>query len=197
MESKRNDSAADGPNLRPAAVAALLVLLAALAAWGRVADERSRVIPSPAPAREARLCAGIEIDGQMLGLAFGESWPELAASAVGKLGLPAGCAPLVSAKRERGALLRFSSDGEGGCRRAEADVLAAPARLLCGAGLDVNRDAASDLELLPGVGPVKAGALVESRERDGPFECREDLERVRGIGPKIAKRIGPWLDGIE
>jgi competence ComEA-like helix-hairpin-helix protein len=183
--------------LRSLAVAVAMALLAGLAAWGRLADERSRRIAGPGPLPEPRLCAGIEVDGELLGLAFGDTWEALAASAVERLGLPVGCPPPVDAERERGALLRFETDGRGGCGRTGVSVLPAPARLLCGAGLDVNRDGARDLELLPGVGPVRAGALVESRERDGPFEGRADLERVRGIGPKTAARIAPWLDGME
>jgi competence ComEA-like helix-hairpin-helix protein len=182
---------------RPLAIAALIALLAGATLWARFANERSGEAPFPGPAPEALLCAGIEVDGEPLGLASGDTWEDLAAAAVERVGLPAGCAPLIAAGRERGALLRFAVDREGGCEQSGAAVLPAPARLLCGAGLDVNRDSARDLELLPGVGPVRAGALVDSRERDGPFRNRADLERVRGIGPQTALRIALWLDGID
>jgi competence protein ComEA len=54
-------------------------------------------------------------------------------------------------------------------------------------------DEATEAELLsiPGVGPVLAAAIVEERER-GPFEVVTDLQRVRGIGPRIASRIARY-----
>lgn len=49
--------------------------------------------------------------------------------------------------------------------------------------VDVNRAAAFELETLPGVGPATAAAIIEERERNGPFATVADLERVPGIGP--------------
>ncbi|MHC4225427.1 MAG: ComEA family DNA-binding protein [Planctomycetota bacterium] len=54
---------------------------------------------------------------------------------------------------------------------------------------DVNRSPARHLLLLPGVGPVRAGAIVSERDGSGPFEGLEDLQRVRGIGPKIVEGL--------
>lgn len=51
-----------------------------------------------------------------------------------------------------------------------------------GALIDVNRASASELEELPGVGPVTAEAIVAHREQNGPFTSVEDLLDVRGIG---------------
>ena len=49
--------------------------------------------------------------------------------------------------------------------------------------IDVNAATASELESLPGVGPATATAIVDERERNGPFLDVADLERVPGIGP--------------
>lgn len=49
--------------------------------------------------------------------------------------------------------------------------------------LDVNRADAVALTALPGVGESMAQAIVEERERNGPFFYPEDLCAVRGIGP--------------
>ncbi len=46
----------------------------------------------------------------------------------------------------------------------------------------VNRASATDLERLPGVGPVLAERIVAHREENGPFEEVEDLLEVTGIG---------------
>lgn len=48
--------------------------------------------------------------------------------------------------------------------------------------VDLNRASASDLEQLPGVGPVLAERIVAHRESHGPFDQVEDLLDVPGIG---------------
>lgn len=59
--------------------------------------------------------------------------------------------------------------------------------------IDLNRAGAEQLQALPGIGPARARAIVESRERDGLFESVEDLERIRGIGPRTVAQIEPWV----
>jgi len=49
--------------------------------------------------------------------------------------------------------------------------------------VDINRADATELQRLPGIGPVLASAIIEERRRNGLFEAPEDLLRVRGIGP--------------
>jgi competence ComEA-like helix-hairpin-helix protein len=66
------------------------------------------------------------------------------------------------------------------------------ARLLFGAGLDPNRATAAELALLPGVGPVRAAAIVAARRRE-PFERPEDLQRVHGIGPRTVEKLRAWV----
>jgi len=48
--------------------------------------------------------------------------------------------------------------------------------------VDVNTATADQLEVLPGIGPTLAGAIVQERERNGPFRSIDDLTRVPGIG---------------
>jgi len=59
--------------------------------------------------------------------------------------------------------------------------------------IDLNTATAAQLETLRGVGPATASAIVEDRERHGPFASVADLERVPGIGPAklaaIADRV--------
>jgi len=45
------------------------------------------------------------------------------------------------------------------------------------------------LDLLPGVGPVLATRLVTARREHGPFRSWDDVDRVRGIGPKTIERL--------
>lgn len=51
-----------------------------------------------------------------------------------------------------------------------------------GAPLDLNRATASELESLPGVGPMIAAAIVEHRDTQGPFRSVDGLLEVPGIG---------------
>lgn len=48
--------------------------------------------------------------------------------------------------------------------------------------IDVNTADAALLETLPGVGPATAAAIIDHRERNGPFASVEGLLDVRGIG---------------
>jgi competence protein ComEA len=50
------------------------------------------------------------------------------------------------------------------------------------APLDLNRATAEQLEQLPGIGPATAAAIVEHRERHGPFASVDALTDVSGIG---------------
>ena len=62
-----------------------------------------------------------------------------------------------------------------------------------GCGVDLNTASAVELERLPGLGPVKSRRVVEDRRRRGPFRCLEDLERVKGVGPKTLERLRAYL----
>ncbi|WP_218081148.1 phospholipase D-like domain-containing protein [Anthocerotibacter panamensis] len=48
----------------------------------------------------------------------------------------------------------------------------------------INSATPADLKALPGIGPVTARALVEYRTAHGPFHTLEDLQQVKGFGPK-------------
>lgn len=84
----------------------------------------------------------------------------------------------------------------GGVRAAVDRNLARKRRasrpLAPGERLDPNRAPAVELDRLPGVGPTTARAIVDARE-EGAFRWREDLLRVRGVGPATLGKIGPHL----
>lgn len=46
-------------------------------------------------------------------------------------------------------------------------------------------DAATLAQELEGIGPVKAQAIVEYRQKNGPYRAAEDLLKVQGIGQRV------------
>ncbi len=49
--------------------------------------------------------------------------------------------------------------------------------------VDLNHATAAELEVLPGIGPATAAAIVTHRDQHGPFASVEGLLDVPGIGP--------------
>jgi competence protein ComEA len=62
-----------------------------------------------------------------------------------------------------------------------------------GAVLDLNQADATQLEDLPGVGPVTAAAIVAWRAEHGRFSTVDELQEVDGIGPKTYAKIAPHV----
>jgi comEA protein len=65
----------------------------------------------------------------------------------------------------------------------------APAQVL----IDLNSANQTELQLLPNVGPTLAQHIIEHRTSHGPFETLEDLDRVKGIGPKTIAGLTDWV----
>ncbi|MES3677560.1 helix-hairpin-helix domain-containing protein [Halomonas elongata] len=57
------------------------------------------------------------------------------------------------------------------------------------APIDINTADAALLAELPGIGDVKATAIVEERDANGPFENADDLTRVKGIGSATVEAL--------
>ena len=49
-------------------------------------------------------------------------------------------------------------------------------------------DASTIAKELDGIGPAKAAAIVEYRQKNGPFRAAEDLLKVEGIGQKVLEQ---------
>lgn len=60
--------------------------------------------------------------------------------------------------------------------------------------VDINSATWVELMLLDGIGEQLARRIVADRAQQGPFQSVDDLERVRGIGPKTLARIRPALE---
>jgi competence ComEA-like helix-hairpin-helix protein len=101
--------------------------------------------------------------------------------------------------------LRLVQDGTGGCRLAApasapacaCASLPADARAALGLPLLLNTASAADLERVPGLGPVRASAIVAERERAGAFATLAALSaRVPGIGSGTVDRIRPHVSVV-
>lgn len=59
--------------------------------------------------------------------------------------------------------------------------------------MDLNRASLADLDSLPGVGQVRAQAIVDYRTRAGGFRSVDDLLAVDGIGEKTLETLRPLV----
>ncbi|XEC96780.1 ComEA family DNA-binding protein [Paenibacillus tarimensis] len=55
--------------------------------------------------------------------------------------------------------------------------------------IDLNGASAEQLVTLPGIGPAKAQAIIDDRDKNGPFRSIEEITRVRGIGTNIFEKM--------
>lgn len=59
--------------------------------------------------------------------------------------------------------------------------------------VNLNAATASDLEALPGIGPVLAQRIVTWRDANGPFTAVEQLREVSGIGDSTYANLSPLV----
>ncbi|MBY0483834.1 ComEA family DNA-binding protein [Nitrosomonas sp.] len=57
------------------------------------------------------------------------------------------------------------------------------------AAVNINTASQAELEALQGIGPTKAKAIIEYREKVGLFASIDDLEKVSGIGSGTVKQL--------
>jgi len=60
--------------------------------------------------------------------------------------------------------------------------------------INLNRAGVAELITLPGIGEVRAQAILDYREEMGPFTSPGDLIAVPGIGPTI---LAGLIDQVE
>jgi competence protein ComEA len=79
---------------------------------------------------------------------------------------------------------------------APAGAVAAPGEPPVAGGtsmIDINAATSTELEALPGIGPVLAQRIVQWRVDNGPFTSVEILGEVSGIGDTLLARLRPLV----
>jgi competence protein ComEA len=59
--------------------------------------------------------------------------------------------------------------------------------------VSLNAATQTDLERIPGIGPVMAKRILSYRAEKGRFKVIEELLSVKGIGPKKLLKIRPYI----
>jgi len=62
--------------------------------------------------------------------------------------------------------------------------------------VNINTAGLESLVKLPGIGPVKAQAIIEYREKIRKFESINEITKVKGIGEVTMAKIEPYLEKI-
>lgn len=78
-------------------------------------------------------------------------------------------------------------------RRGEAPTTTAAETATEGAAVSINAADEAALETIPGIGPVKAAAIVAHRTEHGPFGSLAELIDVSGIGPATLEALRPYV----
>ena len=79
-------------------------------------------------------------------------------------------------------------------RRGSAPVPAAASTSPGGGGVvGINSADQAGLEAIPGIGPVKAAAIMQYRTDNGAFSSLDQLLAVSGIGPATLESIRPYV----
>ncbi len=55
--------------------------------------------------------------------------------------------------------------------------------------ININTAGSAELQKLPRVGPKTAEKIIQYREENGPFLRKEDIKKIKGIGPKTFENM--------
>lgn len=87
----------------------------------------------------------------------------------------------------------YTVDSRGAAERLVVSRLPERYCYLLGLPVDVNRAGVRELMLVPGIGETTARRIEAFRRDHGPFLRIEDLQSVKGIGPKTLEKLSGRL----
>ena len=96
----------------------------------------------------------------------------------------------IARSRRRGAPSVGGARSTSPARATPPAVMVAP---LPAAKVDLDVASAAEIERLPRIGPVLAKRVVVDRDSLGPFGSLEGFQRVKGVGPSVAKALAPHV----
>jgi len=59
--------------------------------------------------------------------------------------------------------------------------------------ININTASSEELQLLPRIGPATAAKIIAARTEHGPFVTIQDIQNVKGIGPKTFETIKEYI----
>jgi comEA protein len=59
--------------------------------------------------------------------------------------------------------------------------------------ININTATSAELQQVPGIGPATAEKILQMRESYGAFKSVDDLQAIRGIGPKRLAKMRKYL----
>ena len=163
---------ASQPNGQGSADIALDAQLAKVNAERARGTARGAKAGRPPSSRKRRATTDAKLSGR-------QNPPALAFGAMRSEQTPIGALDPATIRRSVAAPDRPFSQSTRGSRRPD---VASPL-------IDLDSAPAEQIETLPRIGPVLAKRIVEDRAAHGPFGSLQGLERVRGVGPAMARLL--------
>ena len=156
---------------------AVMVLVAGAAWFGLGPEPEAPASPAPPVEVEALALVGVHVSGAVtqpgVVMVSADSRIADALAAAGGVTVDANLSGInLAATIRDGDLIIVPRIGGAQATQAQTGTV----------GIDLNRSSASQLEQLPGVGPVLAERIVAYRDANGLFDEVEDLLDVPGIG---------------
>jgi competence protein ComEA len=59
--------------------------------------------------------------------------------------------------------------------------------------VNLNTATSSELQQVPGIGPATADKILQARKSYGAFKSVDDLQAIKGIGPKRLEKMRKYL----
>lgn len=82
-----------------------------------------------------------------------------------------------------------SAKSESGKGKSGPQKLSAPGQ----GTVNINSAGLDDLQRLPGIGPAYAQRIIDYRTQNGRFQSVDELDEVKGIGPKKLEKLRPFV----